>query len=504
MPSPRITRARVLRAYDHADTITILGADGALRRLEGDSAELVRAILGFVATPRSRAELFGHLSELAGAPIDEGGTVAEALALLEAAGAVHAAPAPAPRPDARARTRVVLGLTGAVAAAFAPVLVELLQRRGFEVRVAATENALRFTGALALEALTHAPVVAGLWPRDPGAPVPHLDLARWAELMVVYPASATSIARLAAGSCDTVVSAAAIATRAPVLVVPSMNEAMYTAPSVQRNLAQLREDGFLLAHPSCGIEVADAPGSRVPMLGAAPPVDAVADLVEAIAGYHGDRAVAAAPAWDDVYRDRPPGELPWFTEELDPDIARLLGRIDRGDGRLLDLGTGPGTAAIAASDRGFFVVATDVSPRALDLARRRAGDRPIVWLRDDVLDTRIRGAFDVVLDRGLLHVLPRERQADYAAAVRALVRPGGHLVLKCHAADEPGDHGTQRFGMDDLAGLMGDAFDVVHAEDTVFPGPGGRAPKALLVALVRRRDDCGPANASTGTFAPTG
>ncbi len=380
---------------------------------------------------------------------------------------------------------MVVGITGAVAAAFAPSLCDALVGRGCDLRVVTTKNALRFTAPLALAALTHAPVVTSLWPRDPTAPVPHLELARWADVMVVYPASATSIARLAAGSCGTVVSATAVSTRAPVLLVPSMNEAMLTAPSVQRNLAQLREDGFFLAHPSCGVEVADPPAARAerPMFGSAPPVGAVVDLVLAIAEQH---AAPRAPSWDALYRGGAAAALPWSTEVIDADLGALLDRLDRGQGRLLDLGTGLGTAAIAAADRGFSVVATDVSPRALDLARERAGERAILWVLDDVLETRLRGSFDVVLDRGLFHTLPRDRQAAYVAAVSALVRPGGHLVLKVHATDEPADHGTQRLSGDDVRRLFGGAFEVLSAEPSTMPGPGGRGPRALLCALRRR------------------
>jgi SAM-dependent methyltransferase len=350
------------------------------------------------------------------------------------------------------------------------------------VRVAATRNALRFTSALALTALTHHEVITSLWPRDPTAPVPHLDLARWAQVFLVYPATATSLARLAQGSCGTVVSAAAIATRAPVLLVPSMNEAMYTAPSVQRNLEQLREDGFLLALPACGIEVAERPDARSPMLGTAPPVAVVADLVEAIAAEHAS-ATRDERGWDDLYRDEPLETLPWFTEALDADLAAQLAQLGRG--RLLDLGTGAGTAAIAAADLGFSVIATDLSPRALAIAEARAGARAITWLHDDVLATRLRGAFDVVLDRGLLHVLPAARHQDYAAALARLVRPGGALLLKVHAAGEPGDLGTRRFTPAEIAALFAPAFSVERAEDAVFPGPGGRAPKALSFVLRR-------------------
>src|SRR4051812_8242537 len=84
-----IARARVLRAYDHRDTTTVLGDDGALRRFSGDSAELVRAILGLTASPRTPAELLARLSELAGAPVAWDGVVEETIAILEAAGALR-------------------------------------------------------------------------------------------------------------------------------------------------------------------------------------------------------------------------------------------------------------------------------------------------------------------------------------------------------------------------------------------------------------------------------
>src|SRR6185437_16093317 len=151
----------------------------------------------------------------------------------------------------------------------------------------------------------------------------------------------------------------------------------------------------------------------------------------------------------------------------------------------LDLGTGHGTAAIAASDCGWSVVATDISSRALHLAQKRAGTRPIVWLDDSIISTHLRSTFDVVLDRGLLHVLPAGDQPLYAASVRDLLRPGGRLLLKVHSSAEPADHGTRRFTREDVAAHFGEAFDLTHVEDTTFPGPGGRAPRALLCALVR-------------------
>ncbi|MGH7297745.1 MAG: flavoprotein, partial [Polyangiaceae bacterium] len=178
--------------------------------------------------------------------------------------------------------------------------------RGLRVRVAATPSALRFVSALALEALTHEAVVRSRWPVQVGAPVPHLELARWADVVVVYPATATTLSRIARGDCSSVVSALAISARAPVLLAPAMNEAMLDAPSVRRNLAQLRDDGFIVMHPSLGYEVAAAPTDRRLRYGAAPTVQNVVRVVEATLR---DEAFGA-PTHGPASSDGSPGQLP--------------------------------------------------------------------------------------------------------------------------------------------------------------------------------------------------
>ncbi len=291
MPDPgRLRRAPHARIYDRVrdgeDTLTVLGGGasltvlggGASTRLSGDSAALARAVLAYLRAPRTRDEVVAHVAELTGvrdrAPL---AIVDELLALLRRAGAVVEARDVASAPQ-RALGRAVLAVCGGIAAAYAPAVVELLLAEGAQVRVAATPDALRFVAASALEALTHARVASELWPADPRDGVPHLELAAWADLVVVCPATATTLARIATGDASTLVSAIAIGARCPVLLVPAMNASMYDAPSVQRNLATLREDGFVIAHPSFGFEVAETPSARAPSFGAAPPVQAVVEI----------------------------------------------------------------------------------------------------------------------------------------------------------------------------------------------------------------------------------
>jgi 3-polyprenyl-4-hydroxybenzoate decarboxylase len=363
-----------------------------------------------------------------------------------------------------------------------PALVRELQRRGFEIRIVATKSALRFVSALALEALTHHPVVRSRWPVDATEPVPHLALASWAEVVAIYPASATTLARIAQGSCASVVSALAVSAKVPVVLFPSMNEKMATAPAIRRNLELLREDGFYVVHAASGFEVADHPEARPLMIGAAPSISAAADLVQAIVGATQDRRVPPRASWDDLYASTPLEAMPWFTEDLDDDVAEILAREAPPPRRFLDIGTGPGTAAIAAARLGYTVVATDVSAHALEGASQRGEGLPITWVEDDAGDSRLRGSFDVLHDRGCLHLLPPKDHGRYVAAIRRLAAKGALVIVKTHGEGVTPRIASVRFTPSSLVALFGEGFDIVEARDATL----GAEHNASLVALRRR------------------
>ncbi|MBX3126813.1 MAG: hypothetical protein KF718_08840 [Polyangiaceae bacterium] len=277
----RLYRAPLVRLYERGDSVGLVSEDGSVWRADGDSAALVRELVDHLREPRTHDELMAHLSALSGQRAEESSAVQDALTALRAAGVVTTGPAGTAPKGALHGRRLLLALCGGFVAAHAPALTELLQRRGAVVRCAATDSALRFFQPLALSALTHHAVATSLWPQHATEPVPHLALASWAEAVVVYPATATTLARIAAGDCSSLVSAIAVAARVPVLLVVAMNEAMLTAPSVQRNLDQLRRDGFFVTRWGTGYEVALSPEARKPSPGAAPPLSAVADLLAA-------------------------------------------------------------------------------------------------------------------------------------------------------------------------------------------------------------------------------
>ncbi|HVI03519.1 MAG TPA: flavoprotein, partial [Enhygromyxa sp.] len=212
-----LRRAAVVRIYEVGDRMVLLSPDGSGHELLGDSARLAAEVLAHLSSSRTTAELYRYLEACSGGPLEHPQVIAELLALLRRVGAIELVlPQPSPRARARAGVRVLLGLTGAVASMDAPALIRGLQARGFEVAVAATEHALRFVSADALEALTHRPVVHGMWPVDEHHRVPHLELAAWADVVVVCPATATTINRIASGDFSSVVSAIVSSTSAPI------------------------------------------------------------------------------------------------------------------------------------------------------------------------------------------------------------------------------------------------------------------------------------------------
>src|SRR4051812_3674227 len=160
--------------------------------------------------------------------------------------------------------RVLLGVSGGVAAYKALEVVRLATKAGHAVRVIQTPTAQRFVGAASFAALTGAPVLSDEFERDParGAfpdqappdhdPLSHLELVRNADAFLIAPASANTIAKLAHGLADNLLTSAALAATCPVLVAPAMNNHMYEHPATQANLATLRERGVAVIHPGTG------------------------------------------------------------------------------------------------------------------------------------------------------------------------------------------------------------------------------------------------------------
>lgn len=149
-------------------------------------------------------------------------------------------------------SRICLGVTGGIAAYKACELVRLLRQRGHEVRVIATAHALEFVSALTLQALSGSPVRSELLSPTAESEISHIDLADWAEVLAIAPATANTLAKLAHGIADDLLSTVALATRAPLVVAPAMNVNMYRHPATQANLDSLAKRGVRIVGPGEG------------------------------------------------------------------------------------------------------------------------------------------------------------------------------------------------------------------------------------------------------------
>jgi len=158
---------------------------------------------------------------------------------------------PTPVPDELRGLRIALLVSGGIAAYKVVDLASALTQAGCEVRVAMTPTATRFVGPATFQGVTGNPASTGLFSGG-DSPEPHVALGDWAQLILVAPATANVIGRVAGGRSDDIVTATLLAARCPVVVAPAMNDAMWSKPAVQDNLATLRHRGVTIVEPESG------------------------------------------------------------------------------------------------------------------------------------------------------------------------------------------------------------------------------------------------------------
>ena len=365
--------------------------------------------------------------------------------------------------------RIVVGVAGSVSAYKAPFVIRLLRRAGHEVEVVATAAALRFIGEPALAAVSGGPVATGLF--DDPAAASHVALGERADLVVVAPASADLLARVAAGRADDLLTATILTTGAPVVLAPAMHTRMWTNPATAHNVATLRSRGLTVIDPDTGpLTGGDVGAGRLPEPERiVERALAVLDAVGAPAGA-GDCADAARAA-DAADAGAGRGGAPLAglrvvvsaggtREPIDP--VRYLGNRSSGrQGAAL-------AAAAAAAGADVVLVAANIGPEVLGLVPDGVEVIPVgtaLELRDAV-----RGA-------------ARDADAVVMAAAVADFRPARALDVKLKKRP-PGPDGAQPAppalelvaNPDVLAGL---------AADPPRPAPG----RTLLVGFAAETGD---------------
>ena len=161
--------------------------------------------------------------------------------------------------------RIILGITGGIAAYKSAEITRRLQDEGAEVRVVMSESAQEFIRPLTLQALSGNPVHTDLLDPEAEAAMGHIELARWADLVLIAPATANFVATLNQGSANDLMSSICLATTAPVMIAPAMNQAMWSNSASQQNLENLKHREVLILEPDNGIQACgDVGPGRLP------------------------------------------------------------------------------------------------------------------------------------------------------------------------------------------------------------------------------------------------
>lgn len=198
-----------------------------------------------------------------------------------------------------AQRRILLGVSGGIAAYKSCELVRRLRDLDAEVRVVMTEGATHFISPTTFQALSGQPVRVSLWDEGAEAAMGHIELARWAERILVAPASADLLARLAHGLADDLLGTLCLASAAPLFVAPAMNQQMWAHPAVQANLQTLRQRGTHILGPAAGEQACGDVGSGRML--------EPHELRDALLGSFGERSlggvqvvVSAGPTYEDI------------------------------------------------------------------------------------------------------------------------------------------------------------------------------------------------------------
>jgi phosphopantothenoylcysteine decarboxylase/phosphopantothenate--cysteine ligase len=273
---------------------------------------------------------------------------------------------PTPVPDELKGLRIALLVAGGIAAYKIVDLASALTQAGGEVRVAMTGSATRFVGPPTFQGVTGNPVRTGLWAAD-GEPEPHVFLGDWAQVTLLAPATANVISRVAKGQSDDIVTATLLAARGPVVVAPAMNDAMWSKPAVQENLAALRSRGMVVVEPESG-HLASGHVGTGRLAGAAALMKAMADAVRSRYDLAGRRVVVSAGG---------------TREPIDP--VRFIGNYSSGK-----MGF---AIAAAAADRGARVtlVSTASHPRhnGVEVRRVETAEEMLRELKRDLAGTDV-------------------------------------------------------------------------------------------------------------------
>ena len=363
---------------------------------------------------------------------------------------------------------VLLGVTGGIAAYKCAELVRGLRKAGAEVRVVMTAAAERFVTPTTLQALSGHPVRSSLWDEAAEAAMSHIELARWADVVLIAPASADTLARLAGGHANDLLSTLCLATEAPVHLAPAMNRVMWANAATQDNVALLRARGFRVHGPASGEQACGETGEGR-MLEPAQLIEALADIPQP---WRGRRLlITAGPTYED----------------LDP--VRFLGNRSSGKMGFAIAGAAAGQGAEVVLVTGPVMLPTPPGVHRIDV-------RSAAQMHDSVM-AELAGIDTFIASAAVADYRPKtvsaakikksdadaslilERTQDILAAVSASpLRPKRIIgfAAETENLDEYAQEKMRNKGLDAIAanmvGLSGSGFESSHNALTVFTRSG--------------------------------
>jgi phosphopantothenoylcysteine decarboxylase/phosphopantothenate--cysteine ligase len=367
--------------------------------------------------------------------------------------------------------RIVLGVTGGIAAYKAAELVRELVRRRAIVRVVMTDHACEFVRPLTFETLSGNPVAMDLFHLTGGHEIDHIALAEFAELVVIAPATANIIGKLAAGIADDLLTTVLLASTAPVLICPAMNAKMYTHAVVKENMARLMARGYAILEPGYG-ELA----CRTEGQGRLPGVPEIAEEIEFLLSpknLQGEHILITAGPTQEPF-----DPVRYITNHSSGKMGYALAVMARRRGAAVTLISGP-TELPAPRGVGFIPVQTALEMR--DAAMEHLEEATVVIKAAAVADYRPTVCQTTKIKKMAGRMTVRlERNPDIIAAIG---KKKGSRIIVGFAMES--DHLLENA----RAKLMEKRMDFIVANDLTTPGAGFRTDTNIIRILDREGGD---------------
>ena len=372
--------------------------------------------------------------------------------------------------------RVLLGISGGVAAYKAPELARLLIRRGFEVQAILTRGAQNFVAPLALESVTGQPVATDLWSGEHHQPLPthirHIGLARDCDLLLIAPATAHLIAELAHGLCPDLLTTTALALGdKPLVICPAMNGKMWHHPQTQQNLARLRARGAVVVEPEVG-ELACGEFGQ----GRLADLERIADLVEELLTRRDELAGFRVVVTAGGTRE-PIDPVRYITNHASGRLGRLLAKLAAQRGAEVVL---IHTTGVSLSHPRIEEVRVETA-RQMKAALEGLEVWDLLFMTAAVADFAPRFSPEKIHRAGEEELVLRLRpNPDILAGLGKRKRPGQLLVGTAVTTKDPVEDGRQK--------LQGKNLDAILAVG-VSPGQDTRGEELPFTFLVRKGDE---------------